>query len=449
MKSVSIYIAVYFFALSFLVQSKEKILHIPYSNQDITVDGKLNDWTDYFEYSFSDTLYQIIPTPLYNLNEVYPQEFDFTEVLAPKSKNKVRFRAFWNNQNLYCAITVWDKHFFAQTKSRIDKPLLHLNDGVELYIDTGNEGKEKIDINDYQFVVDIMNETIVFKGDIREMLADTFAVPKDYGQNILFYSEVNRNGTVNDNIPDSAYTVEIVIPFSAIGVEPKTNMKMLLDICINDIDYSTEESNRYESLSTGAWPFDWCGYSDFGYPILWKHIQLSGEPDWYERLTEKYKSAWLWIYLFTVTLAILLISFFIIRTHKLRKLPLASSIEVNKIEIKQNEEYLSHNQKIIQNATKYITDNAIESINSEELAKELGISLRSFQRITRKEINLTPTNFICIIKLNLAAEFLKNNAGNISDATYEFGFSSPSYFSTQFKKHFEISPSEYIKNHSK
>ncbi len=445
MKRAFTYIAAIFFVLFPELQGKDEVFHIPYSNQEIKVDGKLDDWKEYFEYTFSDTLHCITPTPLYNLDVVYPPDFDFTKVLLPKSRNKVRFRAFWNKENLCFAITVWDKHFFAEAKSRIDKPLMYLNDGIELYIDTGNEGKEKIDVNDYQFVVDIMNETAVFKGDLREMLADTFAVPKDFGQNILFYSAVNRNGIINDNIPDSAYTVEIVIPFLAIAIVPEANKKMLLDICINDIDYPKNQSIQFEDLSTGVWPFDWCGYSDFGYPIYWKHIQLSGGPNWYERLSEKYKSAWLWIYIFTVFFAILLISFLIYRAHKLQKLPLSSEIEQNKIAVKQIGEYLSYNEQILQKATQYITENKNETVHSDELADHLGISLRNFQRITREEIDLTPTNFICVVKLKLAADYLKNKAGNVSDAAYEFGFSDPSYFSKKFKMHFEISPSEFLK----
>ena len=113
------------------------------------------------------------------------------------------------------------------------------------------------------------------------------------------------------------------------------------------------------------------------------------------------------------------------------------------------EENLSVNEKILKKARELIIQNKSEPLRSEDVAKELGISLRTFQRITRSELNLTPTNYICVIKLNLAAEYLRQKKGNVADAAYEFGFSDPSYFSKTFKKYFEISPSGFVKKNLK
>jgi AraC-like DNA-binding protein len=54
-----------------------------------------------------------------------------------------------------------------------------------------------------------------------------------------------------------------------------------------------------------------------------------------------------------------------------------------------------------------------------------------------------------MVKLNLAAEFLKNKKGNVSETAYEFGFSDPGYFSKLFNRHFRITPNDFLKkNHS-
>ncbi|NOX17409.1 MAG: helix-turn-helix domain-containing protein [Chlorobi bacterium] len=435
-------------SISSFGQTNEKILQIPYSSKNITVDGDLSDWDEYFEYEFSDTLHSFINTSHQKLSDLYPANFDFDKLLFPKSKNKAKFRAFWNNENFCCAVTGWDKHFFAENHGRIDKPMVHLNDGIELYIDTKGEGTPKMDVNDYQFLIDIRNNAEVFKGDLKEILADTVAVPKDYAQNILFFSAVKINGTLNDNAEDSVYTIEIVIPFAAIGVAPKSNMIMRLDVCVNDIDYPLSQTGRIEEASTAMWPFSWSGYSDFGYPKYWKQVQFIGAPSWFEAISEKYKAEWFWIYLITASLALVIIVLLIYRTYKLRRLPSADKINYEKLSVHPSAESLSYNEKILQKAAEYIVANKSETIHSDELTRNLGVSLRTFQRITRDELNITPTNFVYVIKLKLAADFLKNKKGNVTDAAYEFGFSDPSYFSKTFKKHFEISPTDFIKKRS-
>ncbi len=434
-----------FFSLLSFSQTDNIIFQIPYSNQKIQIDGDLSDWEKYFEYTFSDTLSSFHNETNYKLSDIFPKNFDFNKLLHPRSRNKVRFRAFWNKENFYCAFTVWDKHLFAENHGRIDKPLVHLNDGIELYIDTKNEGTPKMDINDYQFLIDIRNNTEVFKGDLKEILADTVAVPKDYAQNILFYSAVKIDGVYNDEEEDSVYTIEIEIPFAAIGVIPETNMKMRLDVCVNDIDYPVKKTLQIEEVSTAMWPFSWSGYSDFGFPKYWKEVRFVGSPSWFEAVSEKYKSEWFWIYVVTATISLLVILLLIYRIFKLRKLP--SYKEVNNIYFDNANEQkkLSYNEKILRKASQYIIKNKSKTIHSAELAENIGLSLRTLQRITKEELNITPTNYIYLVKLNLAAEFLKNKLGNVTDAAYEFGFSDPSYFSKTFKKHFEVSPSEFVK----
>jgi AraC-like DNA-binding protein len=107
------------------------------------------------------------------------------------------------------------------------------------------------------------------------------------------------------------------------------------------------------------------------------------------------------------------------------------------------------NRNLLQKATDFIAANRTQSLNSEEVARNLGISLRKLQRITKEEMQCTPTSFIYIVKLNLAAEYLKGRKGNISETAYNFGFSDPSYFSKIFKKHFGVSPADYLDKNDK
>jgi AraC-like DNA-binding protein len=135
------------------------------------------------------------------------------------------------------------------------------------------------------------------------------------------------------------------------------------------------------------------------------------------------------------------------RINRLRRIPSQSEVKPAKLVfIKQSQDQIPHesvNQRYLQKASEFISDKYSENLNSEDVAKQIGLSLRKFQRITKEELNCTPTNFMYLVKLNKAADYIRNNHGNISEIAYQFGFSSPSYFSKMFKSHFGVSPVEY------
>jgi AraC-like DNA-binding protein len=64
---------------------------------------------------------------------------------------------------------------------------------------------------------------------------------------------------------------------------------------------------------------------------------------------------------------------------------------------------------------------------------------RKLMRLTGK----SPNTFIREYRLNEALLLLDKNTGNISDISFETGFSSPSYFSKCFQKRYGVMPSDY------
>jgi AraC-like DNA-binding protein len=438
------------FSLLLFIFQPDVLNNIPYKNEEIIFDGIVDEWEDLPGFSFEDTLSSFKTIPEIDLYKTYPHGFAFNQLKKPISRNKVIVKAFWNLKYLNLAFLVFDEHLFAQAESTPDKPRLHLNDGIEIYIDSKDDDGLKMNTNDYQFIVDLKNRTQVFRGDRRYILSDTVAVPKDYDQNILFKSNVKYTGSVNNpSDRDSLYLVEVSIPFAAIGIELHEGISMRMDLCCNDIDYSMDKGIIVEYASTIMWSFDLNGYSDFGYPKYWNRIRLTGGPGFLERLTEKYKDYWIWIYLFTIGFTIITISFLLIKVRRAQRIPLQSEMENSKIvfitiEDKEKNQ-LSHNQALLRKAVMFISNNKNKPINSESVAEAIGISLRQFQRLTREELNSTPTNFIYIVKLKLAEEFLTKRQGNITEAAYEFGFTDLSHFSRLFKNHFGISPSDYLK----
>jgi AraC-like DNA-binding protein len=425
--------------------------YVPYTQSNILINGNLSDWKDYCPITFSDTLQELRPVPDRTLMAFFDESFDYSKTWHPLSKNTSEVWICWDLTNLYFAFQVDDQHLFAEVEPSGKIPEIHRNDGVELYIDSKADSHTKMDINDYQFIVDIVGNSIVFRGDRELMERDgTLATPKTSGQNIYYEYAVTVNDPGDQQSHGPTYVVEIAIPFAAIGLKPETGLRLKADFANNDIDYSLDGTTTYEEAALRYWAYNVSGYSDLGFPDTWISLQLAGVPGWIEQLSASSLHRFYRLYVSLFVLSILVIAFLTYRMKRLKKLPVRSDLPPTSVVFldrsMEQTASLSENQALLQKATDYIQANSHEIINSEELARYLGVSLRKLQRVTREEINSTPTAFIYIVKLNLAAGFIKEVRGNIAETAYHFGFSSPSYFSRMFKEHFGLTPMEMKKS---
>jgi AraC-like DNA-binding protein len=82
------------------------------------------------------------------------------------------------------------------------------------------------------------------------------------------------------------------------------------------------------------------------------------------------------------------------------------------------------------------------SFNVDHLAGELHMSRSSLHRKIKGVSELTPNDFIQLVRLKKAAELLQDGSYRINEICYLVGFSSSSYFSKSFKKQFGVSPKE-------
>lgn len=93
----------------------------------------------------------------------------------------------------------------------------------------------------------------------------------------------------------------------------------------------------------------------------------------------------------------------------------------------------------------YIDQNLSDpDLNINLLCRELCMSRTSFYRKVKDLTNLTPYDMLRIFRLNRSAELLRSrrySLGEIADLT---GFSTHSHFSTLFRKHFGMTPTEYL-----
>jgi len=83
-------------------------------------------------------------------------------------------------------------------------------------------------------------------------------------------------------------------------------------------------------------------------------------------------------------------------------------------------------------------------LNVGSISKELGISRVHLNRRLKAITNESPGNYIRNYRLKHAAWLLMNKNMTIAEIAYAVGFSSHAYFSSIFKEHYGMPPTEYI-----
>ena len=78
------------------------------------------------------------------------------------------------------------------------------------------------------------------------------------------------------------------------------------------------------------------------------------------------------------------------------------------------------------------------------LAALMNMSRATLYRKVKDSLHVTPNDFIRIIRLKKAAEFLRQKEYRINEIAYIVGFSSSSYFSKCFKKQYGVLPKDFV-----
>jgi signal transduction histidine kinase/ligand-binding sensor domain-containing protein/DNA-binding response OmpR family regulator len=97
-------------------------------------------------------------------------------------------------------------------------------------------------------------------------------------------------------------------------------------------------------------------------------------------------------------------------------------------------------QKCVDMINEHISDT---SFSVEIMAEEMAISRSGLQKKVQSLIGETPGELIRRIRLNKAAELIKNKSGNLSEISLEVGYNNPAHFSEAFKRQFGITPSQF------
>ena len=108
---------------------------------------------------------------------------------------------------------------------------------------------------------------------------------------------------------------------------------------------------------------------------------------------------------------------------------------------------LPMDQAFLKQVTQTIEQNlSNEQFSVENLSTEVTMSVTHLNRKLKAIIGQSAGKLIRSMRLQRAADLIDQQAGTISEISYDLGFSSPNNFATAFKRQFGVSPSEYQKD---
>ena len=115
---------------------------------------------------------------------------------------------------------------------------------------------------------------------------------------------------------------------------------------------------------------------------------------------------------------------------------------VSRLRINQN------NSKLLIDVANYIYHHISEPIKTEDIANSLYLSRPYLSKKFKEETNENIAEYIIKEKINEAKRLLRYSNKTLTQISSYLGFSSPSHFSRVFKKHTNLSPSEYKNKHA-
>ena len=115
--------------------------------------------------------------------------------------------------------------------------------------------------------------------------------------------------------------------------------------------------------------------------------------------------------------------------------------KMDRVEVKGN------NDALMDRIMKSINQNLADpDFNVERLAEDVGISRAQLHRKMKEMTGISTGDFIRNIRLEQAGRLIREHKINVTQVAYTVGFNNQSHFSTIFKKHFGLTPTEYAES---
>ena len=114
--------------------------------------------------------------------------------------------------------------------------------------------------------------------------------------------------------------------------------------------------------------------------------------------------------------------------------------------LRQQELYPPSNSKIISYKT---ASQTTQKMSLEELANSVGLSESRLRALFKADIGLTLTQYIRKIKMDSAADMLRNGHRKVTEIRAKLGANDDSHFVRDFKQSHGMPPTQYRKLHQR
>jgi signal transduction histidine kinase/AraC-like DNA-binding protein len=111
--------------------------------------------------------------------------------------------------------------------------------------------------------------------------------------------------------------------------------------------------------------------------------------------------------------------------------------------LERNRELSEQAQRLVRQAMAYIHEHYAEAISRTELAEHVALSEDYLTACFRKELGVTPINYINRFRVNQAQELLLGTDKTVTEIALDVGFSDSGYFSRVFRREVGLSPTDY------
>ena len=104
---------------------------------------------------------------------------------------------------------------------------------------------------------------------------------------------------------------------------------------------------------------------------------------------------------------------------------------------------------ILQEAVMYLRQHYSADVAMADVAAHIGVSERYLRKLFAQELHTSPLGYLQQIRIDKAAELLRNTNLSVKEIAYLCGYHSSQYFSHVFRQHTGIRPQEIGREHRK